>query len=228
MPVEQSTDRASMPITILLADDQHLVRRGIRCLVEMERDFKVVGEVADGAAVVGLVKRLKPRTLIVAVGMLRLNGLEITRLVCQQSPAPAVIVLSMSSKEQYVIEALRNGAAGYVMMNAKPTELVRAIRRVVAGARYLSEPLSRRPLATWLRRAKTATVDTYETLTRRERQVLQLVSEGYSSARIASRLAISPRTAEFHRARVMQKLQLKSTAALIRYVLARALPVPLT
>jgi DNA-binding NarL/FixJ family response regulator len=121
------------PITIVLADDQTLVRGGIRCLVEIEEDFKVVGEAADGGAVVSLVERLKPDMVIVAAAMPGLNGLEITRLVCQQSPAPAVIVLSKYSEEQYVIQALRNGAAGYVVTRAKRAELVRAIRRVVAG-----------------------------------------------------------------------------------------------
>ncbi len=223
----RSAPRASALISIVLADDQNLMRDGIRCLVEREGDFKVVGEVADGLKVVGLVERLKPRILIVAVAMPGLNGLEITRLVRQQSPATAVIVLSMYSKEQYVIQALRNGAWGYVVKHAKPAELVRAIRKVVAGHHYLSEPLSARPLATWLQRAKSAASDAYETLTRREREVVLLVSEGYSSARIASRLSISRRTAESHRASVMRKLHLRHLADLIRYVLARAIPVPL-
>ena len=99
-------------------------------------------EVADGSKVVGLVERLKPRLLIVALAMPGLNGLEITRRVCQQSPATAVIMLSMYSRDQYVIQALRNGACGYVMTQAKPVELIRAIRKAAAGSRYLSEPLS--------------------------------------------------------------------------------------
>lgn len=225
---QASRHRAPALITIVLADDHNLVRGGIRCLVEVEDDFKVVGEAADGLKVVRLVERLKPRMLIVSLAMPGLNGLEITRLVHQQSPATAVIVLSMHSKEQYVIQALRNGASGYVVTCAKPAELVRAIRRVVAGHRYLSEPLSRRPMATWLQRVKSAALDAYETLTRREREVLLLVSEGYSSARIASRLSIGRRTAESHRASVMHKLKFSNQADLIRYVLAHALLVPLT
>jgi DNA-binding NarL/FixJ family response regulator len=220
--------RVRPPITIVLADDQNLVRQGIRCLVETERDFKVVGESADGLKVVDLVARLKPRILIVGLAMPGLNGLEITRQVHQQSPATAVIVLSMYSQEQYVIQALRNGAKGYVVTHAKPAELGRAIRKVVAGNRYLSEPLSRRSMESWLHRAKSAVRDAYETLTRREREVLLLVSEGYSSIRIADRLSISRRTAESHRARVMHKLHFSNHADLIRYVLARAILVPLT
>jgi two-component system, NarL family, response regulator NreC len=203
------------------------VRGGVRCLVETDKDFKVIGEAEDGLKVVRLVARLKPRMLIVAVGMPGLNGLEITRLVHQQSPATSVIVLSMYSKDQYVIQALRNGASGYVLKCARPAELIRAIRRVAAGHRYLSEPLSEHSMATWLRRVESAALDAYETLTRRQREVLLLVSEGYSSARIASRLAISRRTAESHRASVMHKLHFRNQADLIRYVLARAIPAPL-
>jgi two-component system response regulator NreC len=219
--------RVSPVITIVLADDQNLVRQGIRCLVETEPDFKVVGEAADGLKVVDLVARLKPRILIVGLAMPGLNGLEITRQVHQQSPATSVIVLSMYSQEQYVIQALRNGATGYVVKHAKPAELGRAIRKVVAGHRYLSEPLSRRSMESWLQRAKSAVRDAYDTLTRREREVLLLVSEGYSSVRIADRLSISRRTAESHRASVMHKLHFSNQADLIRYVLARAILVPL-
>jgi two-component system response regulator NreC len=215
------------PITIVLADDQNLVRQGIRCLVEKEPDFKVVGQAGDGLKVVDLVARLKPRILIVGLAMPGLNGLEITRQVRHQSPATSVIVLSMYSQDEYVIQALRNGATGYVVTHAKPAELGRAIRKVVAGHRYLSEPLSRRSMESWLQRATSAVRDAYETLTRREREVLLLVSEGYSSGRIADRLSISRRTAESHRASVMHKLQFSNQADLIRYVLARAILVPL-
>jgi DNA-binding NarL/FixJ family response regulator len=221
MASKDSHSTAMVPI--VLADDQNLVRSGIRCLIEMEDDFRVVGEVASGLKVVGLVERLKPRTLIVDLAMPGLNGLEITRLVRQKSRAPAVIVLSMYSRDQYVLQALRNGASGYVVKHAQPAELVRAIRTVLAGQCYLSEPLSERPVATWLQRARTATVDPYETLTRREREVLLLVSEGYSNSRIAGHLCIGRRTAESHRASVMHKLGLGSQADLIRYVLARAI-----
>jgi DNA-binding NarL/FixJ family response regulator len=215
-------------ITIVLAEDQQLVRGGIRCLIELEKDFKVVGEGADGLKVVSLVERLKPRLLIVALAMSGLNGLEITRRVREQSPTTAVIVLSMYSRDHYVIQALRNGACGYVLKQAKPVELMRAIRKAAAGSLYLSEPLSRRPLASWLRRAKSVELDAAETLTRREREVLQLVSEGFSNTRIASHLNISRRTAESHRARVMHKMQFRNSAHLIRYVLSRTVPPPPT
>src|SRR5881396_173617 len=166
--------------TIVLAEAQYLVRRGIRCLVEKNADMKVVGEAEDGVEAVRVVQRLKPRVLIAEVAMPGLNGLETTRQVHRLSPTTAIIVLSTYSHEHYVIQALKNGASGYVVKYAKPTELMRAIRKVVAGHCYLSEPLSERPLQTWLERAQSAPRDTYETLTPGEREVLQLVAEGHS------------------------------------------------
>jgi DNA-binding NarL/FixJ family response regulator len=221
-----SQRRAPPLITIVLADDQNVVRRGIRCLLELEKDFKVVGEADDGLRVVDLVRRMKPRVLIVAAAMRGLNGLEVTRRVRQQSATTAVLVLSMYSNDAYVIQALRNGASAYVVKQAKPTELVRAIRSVVAGRRYLSAPLSEQPMETWLRRAKSTAPDAYETLSGRERQVLQFVFEGFTSGRIAVFMSISRRTAESYRASIMRKLHLSSLADLIRYVLARDILVP--
>ena len=213
-------------ITIVLADPQDLIRSGIRCLLDEEPDFKVVGEVADGLKAVSLVKRRKPRVLIVALAMPGLNCLEITRQVQQHSPATAVVVISTYSNEQYVVQALRSGASGYLMLYVSPSELMHAIRKVVAGHRYLSRPLSEVPMETWLQRARSAARDAYETLTLREREVLRLVFDGFSSARIASRLSISRRTAESHRARVMHKLDFRNQADLIKYVLTRAILIP--
>ena len=216
---------ASPKITIVLAEHQHLVRGGIRCLLEREAEFDVVGEATDGLRVVDLVERLKPRVLVVAVAMPGLNGLEIARQVRQQSASTAVVILSRYSKEQYVIQALRNGASAYVVKSARPPELVRAIRKVVAGHRYLSEPLSEHSIETWLKRAESGALDTYEMLTGRERQVLQLVSEGHSSAGIARRLSISPRTAESHRASVMRKMRFNNLVDVILFALARGILV---
>ena len=135
------------------------------------------------------------------------------------------VILSRYSQEQYVIQALRNGAFGYVLKYARPPELVRAIRRVVAGRRYLSEPLSEHPLETWLERAENEERDAYETLTDRERAVLHLVSEGHSSPAIASRLSISPRTVEAHRARVMRKMRFCNLVDVIVFAIARGILV---
>jgi len=215
--------RHSPETTIVLAEGLHLIRSGVRCLLEMEEDFRVVREVGDGLKVAALVARLKPRVLVLAVAMPGLNGFDIVRQVRQQSPATAVIMLSRYSREQDVIQALRNGASGYVVKFARPAELVRAIRKVVAGGRYVSEPLSAHPIATWLHWAQSRPLDTYETLTDREREVLQLVAEGYSSSAIATRLSISPRTVEAHRASIMRKMHFSNLLDVVLYAIARGI-----
>ena len=212
-------------IRIVLADNQNVVREAIKCLLEAEGDFEVVGEADDGLAVVPLVERLRPQIVILDVAIPGLFGLEVTRQVRQRSPQTAVIILSRYVNEWYVTEALRNGAAGYVAQHADAHELIRAVRSVAQGKRYLSAPLSMDDVQTWLTQSHAG--DPYETLTGREREVLQLVAEGYSSTRVARRLTISVRTAEAHRANVMRKLRLKNHTALIRYALARGVLPPL-
>src|SRR5262245_60431437 len=210
-------------VTIALADDQHLVRQGIRCLLELEKDFKIVGETGDGIKVVGLVGRVKPSVLIVALAMPGLNGVEITRQVRQRFPETGVVVLSLSPDERYVIEALRNGAWGYLVKQAKATELIRAIRKAARGRHYLSAPFRQDTVEVWLQRARRVAPDPYTTLTSREREVLQLVAEGHSSSDIAGRLSISRRTAEAHRANFMRKLRLRNHVELIQYALGRGI-----
>ena len=213
-------------VRIVLADDENVVREAIKCLLEAEGDFEVVGEAADGLAVAPLVERLRPHVVILNVAIPGLFALEVTRQVRQRSPQTAVVVLSRYVNEWYVTEALRNGAGGYVAQRADAQELISAVRSVTHGQRYLSAPLSSDDVQTWLTQSRRS-VDPYETLTSREREVLQLVAEGYSSARVARRLTISVRTAEAHRANVMRKLRLKNHTALIRYALSRGVLPPL-
>jgi DNA-binding NarL/FixJ family response regulator len=212
---------------ILLADDQQVMRQALRCLLEREADLQVVGETSDGLEVLSMVARLKPDVLITEVAMPSLYGLEITRRVREQAPGTGVVVLSRYPHEWYVTEALRRGALGYVVKHGDAAELVRAVRLAARGRRYLGAPLSDDSIDIWLARAASATTDPYETLTGREREILQLVAEGHSSTAIARRLAISARTAEAHRANVMRKLRLRNQAALIRYALALGLLAPL-
>jgi len=212
-----------MLITIVLADDHHLVRRGLRALLEDEADFSVVGETADGLQAAQLVERLKPNILVVDFMMPGLNGLEVARRVKQGSAKTRVLLLSMYNNESYVIEAFRNGAAGYVLKDSSADDLVSAVRQVASGHRYLSAPLSERAIETYLQKARGSKSDLYETLTGREREVLQLAAEGHSSREIAARLFISPRTAETHRANLMHKLGLHSQTDLIRYALRRGI-----
>lgn len=210
-------------ITIVLADDHHVVRQGLRALLQSEPDFRVVDEAADGLTTLRLVEQLEPDVLVLDLMMPGLGGLEVTRQLTERSVATRVIILSMYANEAYVLQALRNGAAGYVLKRSTADELVRAVREVLTGRRYLSPPLSERAIQAYLDKAREAPPDAYEMLTSRERQVLHQVAEGYTSAEIASHLSISPRTVEMHRANLMHKLDLRSQADLIRFALQRGI-----
>ena len=212
--------------TIVLADDHHMVRQGIRALLDVESDFSIVGETGDGLEVVQLVERLRSNVLVLDLMMPGLNGLEITRQVKQRCPQTHVVILSMHTNEAYVMEALRNGAAGYVLKDASVSDLVQAIREVAAGRRYLSPPLSERAIDAYLQKAKADLLDPYEMLTTREREVLHLAAEGHTNAEMAARLFISPRTVETHRANLMRKLNLQTQTDLIRYALQRGVLPP--
>ena len=209
--------------TVVLADDHPIVRQGLRTLLEAEGDFAVIGEEAVGLKVVELVERLRPNVLLLDVRLPGLNGLEITRQMVQRALPTRIVILSMHANETYVLEALRHGAAGYILKDATPTEMLKAIREVAAGRRYLSPALSERAIDAYAEKAQTAPVEAYETLTTREREILQLAAESTSLGEIAARLGISPRTVETHRENLMRKLGLQSQTDLIRYALRRGI-----
>jgi DNA-binding NarL/FixJ family response regulator len=209
--------------TIVLADDHHVVRQGLRSLLEAEPDFSVVGETGDGVEAAQLVERLQPDVLVLDLMMPGLNGLEVTRQVSQRSPRTRVVILSMHADEAHVLEGLRAGAVAYVLKESTSAELVRAIREAVAGRRYLSPPLSERAIEVYMQKVESTVLDPYETLTAREREVLHLVAEGYTNAEIADRLFISRRTVETHRANLMRKLGLRTQTDLISYALRRGI-----
>ncbi len=208
-------------ITIVLADDHPIVRQGLRALLDREPDCSVMGEATDGHTALALVERLKPSVLIVDLKMPGLDGLEVTRRVSSQSPHTRVLVLSMYANAAYVTEALQHGAAGYVLKDTDTINLVRAVRTVAAGERYLSPSISDLVIEAYLQKTKGGSSDPYETLTPRERLILRLIAEGHPNAEIAAELAISPRTVETHRAHMMQKLGLKTRTELVRYGLRR-------
>lgn len=208
---------------IVVADDHHVVRQGLRTLLEAEPGFRIIGEAGDGLEAARLVERLKPDVLVLDLMMPGLNGLEVTRQVNKCSPQTRVVVLSMYANEPYVMEALRHGAAGYVLKEANTTELVQAVREVANGRRYLSPPLSERAIEAYVKKAKAVALDPYETLTTREREVLHLAAQGYSNTKIGVRLSVSPRTVETHRANVTRKLDLHKQTDLIRYALRRGI-----
>ena len=214
----------SAATTIVLGDDHKIVLRGLRALLETQPGFTVLGEAADGLKVTSLVERLKPDVLVVDLMMPGLSGFDVTRRVTKKLPKTHVVILSMYSSEAHVVEALRSGAAAYVLKDASAEELVTAIREAAVGRRYLSAPFSNDLIDSYLKRP--GGIDPYETLTPREREVLHLVAEGLTSGEIAGRLFISPRTAESHRANLMRKLGLRSRTDLVRFAFQRGI-VPL-
>ncbi len=212
-----------MTVRVLLADDHPIVLQGLRRLLESKPDFLVVAETGDGLEVLPLVEHHKPDVLIVDLMMPGLNGLEVTRQVCQRLEHIRVIVLSMHKDDGYVIQALQNGASGYIIKDTGPTELVEAIRQVMQGRRYLSQAIADRFNDQTLFHPEKQLEDLYSRLTNREREVLQLVAEGYTGQEIAKRLSISPRTAEQHRANMMRKLRLQNQREIIRYAIKKGI-----
>jgi DNA-binding NarL/FixJ family response regulator len=211
------------PARVVLAEDHEMVRQGVCALLRAEADLQVVGEAGDGLAALEMVERLKPDVLVADLTMPGLGGLELTHQAVRRSPRTRVVILTMHSAESFVLEALEQGASAYVLKDAGIAELIRAIREVLSGRRYLSPPLSDKAVAAYVPTADTvkARNDPYERLTLRERQVLHLAAEGLRNTAIAERLGISVRTAETHRARVLGKLGLRNQTELVRWALRR-------
>lgn len=212
-----------MTVHVLLADDHPIIRQGLMRLLEAEPDMSVVGEAGDGLQAVQLAETLKPDVLVLDMMMPGLNGLEVLRQVQKRSPATLNLVLSMQSADAYVVEALKNGASGYILKDSGPAEVVAAVRQVLQGRRFLSPKLSEKLIDAYIQTAEKSTADLYETLTDREREVLQMASESMTNAEIARRLSLSPRTVELHRSRMMNKLGLHNQTDLIRYAVKRGI-----
>ena len=210
-----------MSVRVALIDDHPIVRQGLRNLLQTEPAFAVVGEADDGIAGVDLVQRVKPDVLIVDLMMPGLNGLDLIKQVLKSQPKLRILVLSMQSADSYVVEALNSGAAGYVLKETGPSEIIQAIHKVVGGERYLSPKLAERVLSSVSGTKKIT--DPYGTLTPREREILHLIIDGNTNAQIARRLVLSPRTVELHRSRIMKKLDLHNQTDIFRYALERGL-----
>lgn len=213
-------------LKIVLADDHHVVREGLKSLLETELGCVVLGEAAEGFAAAAMAERLQPDVLVLDMMMPGLTGLEVTRRVRQSSPHTRIIVLSMHADESYVREALRAGAVAYVLKESQAVEFVHAVREAAAGRHYLSPALSERAIAAYIQQTEAATVDPYDLLTERERDVLHLVAQGHTSTAVAERLSISTRTVESYRSNFMRKLGLRTHTDLIRYALRRGI-IPL-
>ena len=210
-------------ITIVLADDHQIVRQGLRTILDHEHDLSVVAEASNGLEAVQRVEEMQPDVLVTDLLMPGLNGMGVTRQVRQRFPDTNVVILSMHSDESYVLEALRNGATGYVLKDSSASYLVEAVRNAATGRHYLSDAISERAIEAYVDKARKAETDAYDTLTAREQEILQLTVEGNTSAQVAEILSISPRTVETHRRNLMGKLNLRNQADLIRYAYERGL-----
>src|SRR5947209_17220092 len=210
-------------LSVLLAEDHPVVREGLRAMLEAEGDFQVVGQTGNSSEVGGMVEELHPDVLVLDLIMPGIGGLNALRELARRRLSTRVVVLSMYANEAYVLEALQNGAGAYVLKQSEAAELVRGIREVAKGRRYLSPPLSQRAVEAYAKRAKGKTPDEEADLTAREREVLNLVGQGFTSAQIAERLFISVRTVESHRSNLTKKLGLHSQAEMVRCALRREL-----
>ena len=208
--------------TIIIADDHEVVRRGIRSLLETGGVFKIVAEAADGLAAAQAAEKFKPDVLFLDLNLPRLHGLEVLRRVRGSSPRTKVIILSMHNDEPYVIEALRAGAAAYLLKGSESQEIAVALKEVLADRRYLSSPLSEWAITALTSKGGDAS-DPLAGLTSREREVLQLAAEGFGTTEIAEKLFISPRTCETHRANLMRKLALQTQTDLVRFAIRKGL-----
>ena len=212
-------------IRVLLADDHTLVRKGLRSLLDAEADLEVVGEAGDGREAVDKARRLRPDVVLMDITMPGLNGLEATRQIRHSLPAAKVLVLTVHANAEYVFQILRAGAAGYLVKQAAVAELIAAIQAVSRGETYLSAAISPKAVEAYRRQAEAMDVEPPR-LTDREREVLQLIAEGRTNREIAARLNVSVKTVEAHRAHVMDKLGLRSTAELTRYALRQGIIPP--
>jgi two-component system response regulator NreC len=210
-----------MSLKVILADDHQLVRKGFKALLEREQ-FEVVGEASDGCEAVRLAAALRPDVVVMDLAMPLLNGLDASREILSCSPKTRIILLSIHTEDEYVLEAFQSGVSGYVSKKQAPEDLVRAIRDVSQGLTYLSPGVSR--VLTDAYRGKSS--KTAERLTPRERQVLQLIAEGKATKEIARILGVSVKTAETHRAKLKDKLGIHETASLVRYAIRRGLIEP--
>ena len=216
-------------IRVLLADDHTIVRQGVRMCLEAMGDIEVVAEAEDGQAAVQLTTQLKPDVAVVDLTMPRLNGVDAIRQIKRDVPATEVVVLSVHDSEAYVVQALRAGAAGYVLKRNAATELAAAIRAAHDGQAYLHPSIARRVIDDYLSRihaSEDIASEPHERLTPREREVLQLAAEGHSTRAIAGLLTLSAKTVEHHRASVMTKLGLHGQTELVKYAIRAGLVDP--
>lgn len=205
-------------IRVLLVDDHQLVRIGMRTLLNTLPGFNVIGDTGDGRSALESIATLDPNIVLMDITMPELNGLEATARITKEFPQSRVIILSMHANEEYVLQALRAGAAGYLVKNAAPEELELAIRAVARGETYLSPAISRHVVEELLGGGKSS-ASPVDALTPRQREILQLIAEGKTTKQIATILCVSIKTVESHRTQLMERLDIRDVAGLVRFAI---------
>jgi len=209
-------------IRIVLADDHVVMRNGLKLLLERQPNFAVAGEAVNGREAVDICEKLKPDVLVLDIAMPNLNGIEAARQIAAKMPKTAIVILSMHSDESYVLRALKAGARAYLLKDSAEADLINAIRAVSEGKAFFSPAISRMLVDDYMRRLEQRGVeDSYELLTTREREILQLLAEGKSNKEVAAMLNLSLYTVETHRGNILQKLNLHSVPELILYAVRK-------
>ncbi|MEX0928768.1 MAG: response regulator transcription factor [Balneolales bacterium] len=204
------------PIKVIIADDHYLVRYGIRSAIEKAEDITVVGEAGSGKEAIELFEELNPDVSVIDITMPNLNGIETTRSIIKMDPGAKIMILSMHINEEYLNQVLNAGAIGYLFKNCDKQELIEGVRSVATGEKVFSKKISELMTARYVNQHNDATGTI---LTPREKEILELISQGNTSQQIAGLLIISPRTVETHRTNLMRKLEIRNTAGLVRYAI---------
>jgi two-component system, NarL family, response regulator NreC len=211
-------------IRILLADDHTVMRSGLKLLLEREADFVVIGEAADGRAAIQLAEAISPDVVVMDVAMPVLNGIDAAARITSSKPKTAIVVLSMHSDESYVLRALKSGVKGYLLKDSAESDLIAAVRHVMTGKPFFSPAISNMLVQDYIREIRHRGVeDSYELLTARERELLQLMAEGRTAKEIAADLNLSAHTIDTHRANIMRKLNVNSISELILYAMRKGI-----
>ncbi len=209
---------------VLIADDHPLIRSGLRALLSRESEFEVVGEAADGYQALELVEQLKPDVVMLDVSMPRLNGIDVAQKITEKTPSTRIIIVSIHSDEGYVLRALKAGAKGYLLKASPEGDILNAVRAVAAGQAYLSPEISRLLVEEYVREMRFRGVeDSYDLLSIREKEILQLLASGATNRQVAEMIHVSVATVETHRTNVFQKLGIHSLPELILYAVRKGL-----
>ena len=209
-----------MAIRVFLVDDHAIIRDGLRLILESQADITVIGEASDGRQAVREVRKVCPDIVIMDIAMPELNGIDATMQITETCPSTSIIILSVLDTSEYILEALKAGAKGYILKESAGEEVVKAIRRMQSGHYYLSQEISETVITDYIKqRGDNKERSPLKSLTRREREIMQLVVEGKSSTEVSKILFISPKTVETYKSRIMQKLNIKDLPSLVRFAI---------